>query len=65
MLPLLSSPSDLQSVGVDLGRACRRIGINAGSLDLLVAAVAIRHGAELVTFDAGVGRDCECIGAEG
>jgi predicted nucleic acid-binding protein len=52
-LPLLSSPSDLWSVGVDLGRACRRMGINAGSLDLLIAAVAIHHGAELITFDAG------------
>jgi hypothetical protein len=50
-VPLLNSPEDLWSRGVELGRACRRAGLNAGSMDLLIAAVAIHHGAELVTFD--------------
>ena len=50
-LPLLSSPSNLWSSGVELGRACRRIGLYVGSIDLLIAAIAIHHGAELVTFD--------------
>ena len=50
-LPLLESPDDLWSAGVELGRACRRIGHSPGSIDLLIAAVAIHHGAELVTFD--------------
>jgi predicted nucleic acid-binding protein len=50
-LPLLASPPDLWSRGVELGRACRRIGLTAGSIDLLIAAVAIYHGAELLTFD--------------
>jgi predicted nucleic acid-binding protein len=50
-LVLLASPSDLWSSGVELGRACRRIGFSPGSIDLLIAAVAIHHGAELVTFD--------------
>jgi hypothetical protein len=50
-LPLLASPGNLWSSGVELGRACQRIGVSAGSIDLLIAAVAIHHGAELITFD--------------
>ena len=50
-LPLLASPVDLWSSGVELGRACHRVGVNAGSIDLLIAVIAIHHGAELVTFD--------------
>jgi predicted nucleic acid-binding protein len=52
-LPVLTSPSDLWSAGTELGRACRRKGFNASSIDLLIAAVAIHHGAELITFDSG------------
>jgi predicted nucleic acid-binding protein len=51
-MPLLASPVDLWSRGVELGRTCRRAGLIAGSLDLLIAAVALYHTAELVTFDA-------------
>ena len=51
-MPLLASPVDLWGRGVELGRACRRAGLNAGSLDLLIVAVALYHAAELVTFDA-------------
>ena len=50
-LPLLLNPPHLWSAGVELGRACRRVGVNAGSIDLLIAVVAIHHEAELVTFD--------------
>jgi predicted nucleic acid-binding protein len=50
-LPLLDSPANLWSSGVELGRACRRIGVVAGSIDLLIATIAIHHGAELVTVD--------------
>jgi predicted nucleic acid-binding protein len=52
-LPLLASPPDLWGNGVELGRSCRRIGVTPNSIDLLIAVVAIHHGAELVTFDAG------------
>jgi predicted nucleic acid-binding protein len=52
-LPLLSSPDNLWSQGAELGRACRRKGVTVGSLDLLIAIVALHHAAELVTFDAG------------
>jgi predicted nucleic acid-binding protein len=51
-MPVLASPDDLWSRGIELGRACRRAGLTAGSIDLLIAAVALYHAAELVTFDA-------------
>jgi predicted nucleic acid-binding protein len=35
-----------------LGRRCRENGLTPGSLDLLIAAVAIHHDAELLTFDS-------------
>ena len=50
-LPLLASPTNLWSHGVDLGRICRRNGWSVGSIDLLIAVVAIHHQAELITFD--------------
>jgi predicted nucleic acid-binding protein len=52
-MPLLATPIDLWSRATDLGRSCRRAGVSAGSLDLLIAGVALYHAAELVTFDAG------------
>lgn len=52
-MPLLTSPADLWHQAANLGRSCRRAGVNAGSLDLVIAAVALHHTAELVTFDAG------------
>jgi predicted nucleic acid-binding protein len=51
-LPMLATPVDLWSEAATLGQRCRREGITAGSLDLLIACVALHHGAELVTFDA-------------
>lgn len=50
-LPLLPTPSTLWQDAARLGQACRDSGFNAGSLDLLIAAIAIHHDAELVTFD--------------
>lgn len=50
--PLLKTPSDLWTRAADLGRACRHAGLPAGSLDLLIASVAISHDAELLTFDS-------------
>jgi hypothetical protein len=51
-IPELITPADLWPRGAELGRVCRAAGINAAALDLLIAQVAIHHGAELVTFDA-------------
>ena len=49
---MLPTPAALWSKAAELGQACRKGGVNAGSLDLLIATVAIHHDAELVTFDA-------------
>ena len=51
-LPLLADPPDLWERAAELGRTCRGGGFTAGSIDLLIAATALHHGAELVSFDA-------------
>ena len=51
-LPLLPTPRDLWTRAATLGQRCRGKGITAGSLDLLIVAVAIHHQADLITFDA-------------
>ena len=61
-MPLLTSPGDLWGRGVELGRACRRVGLNAGSIDLLIAAIALYHRAELVTFDTDFQKISEVSG---
>jgi predicted nucleic acid-binding protein len=50
-LPMLTTPPDLWTQAAQLGQACRGQGITAASLDLLIAAVALHYGAEIVTFD--------------
>ena len=50
--PMLATPGDLWSKAASLGQRCRRAGVTAGSLDLLIACVALHHDVELVTFDA-------------
>ena len=50
-LPTLSTPGDLWTKAAALGQACRRKSMSVGSVDLLIAAVALHHGAEIVTFD--------------
>lgn len=51
-LPMLPTPADLWQQAINLGQACRQIGRTVLSLDLLIAAVALHHNAELVSFDA-------------
>jgi predicted nucleic acid-binding protein len=51
-MTMLLSPSTLWSDAASLGRRCRENGLTPGSLDLLIATVAMHHGAELVTFDS-------------
>ena len=50
-LPLLSTPVDLWARAADLGQTCRQKNITVGSLDLLIAAIALHHSAEVITFD--------------
>jgi predicted nucleic acid-binding protein len=50
-LPMLATPPTLWSNAADLGQACRQKNITVHSLDLLIATIAVHHGAEMVTFD--------------
>ena len=54
-LPVLTTPDDLWSRATVLSQQCRRSGITATALDLLISTIAIVHNAELVTFDADFG----------
>lgn len=51
-LPLLPTPPQIWRDAARLGQRCRDKGLNAGSLDLVIAAITIHHQAELVTGDA-------------
>jgi len=50
-MPILSTPASLWSDAAGLGQACRRKNLTISSLDLLIAAIAHHHGAEVLTFD--------------
>ena len=50
--PLLPTPATLWRDAAELGRRCRQNGHTPGSLDLLIAALAIHHDAELISFDS-------------
>ncbi len=57
--PLLETPADLWTSAAALGQVCRKSGIAAGSIDLLIASLVMHHQATLVTFD----RDFQAISA--
>ncbi len=50
-LPMLATPPLLWTQAAELGQACRKKNITINSLDLLIAMIALHHGAEVVTFD--------------
>lgn len=50
-LPLLATPPRLWRDAALLGQTCRDQGFTAGSLDLVIAALALHHHAELITSD--------------
>jgi predicted nucleic acid-binding protein len=50
-LPMLATPALLWTQAAALGQACRQKNITVNSLDLLIATIALHHGAEVVTFD--------------
>ena len=50
-LPILATPPMLWTLATDLGQQCRHNNITVNSLDLLIATIAMQHGAEVVTFD--------------
>jgi len=49
--PVLSTPSDLWKRATSLGRTLRDKGYVVGSIDLVIAALASYHGAQIITFD--------------
>lgn len=49
--PWLATPPGVWEKAAELGRSCRHKGWTIGSLDLLIASVAIHHKVELITFD--------------
>ncbi|HZZ80022.1 MAG TPA: PIN domain-containing protein [Gemmataceae bacterium] len=51
LLPTLATPPSLWTDAADLGQMCRQKNITVNSLDLLIAAVALHHSADVVTFD--------------
>ena len=50
-LPMLATPLLLWPDAAKLGQACRQKNITVNSLDLLIATIALHHGAAVVTFD--------------
>jgi predicted nucleic acid-binding protein len=50
-LPMLVTPPLLWSLATQLGQACRLKNITVNSFDLLIATIAIHHGAEVISFD--------------
>ena len=50
-LPMLATPALLWTQAAALGQACRQKNVTVNSLDLLIATIALHHGAEVITFD--------------
>jgi predicted nucleic acid-binding protein len=50
-LPMLATPPSLWTEAAKLGQTCRQKNITVNSLDLLIAVIALNHGAEVITFD--------------
>ena len=50
--PILPTPPRIWRDATRLVQTCRDRGFNAGLLDLLIAAIAIHHKVEVITFDA-------------
>lgn len=44
-------PTNVWTAAATVGQNCPNHGFTIGSLDLIIAAVAIHHGATLITFD--------------
>ena len=60
--PTLPTPENIWHRAASLGRRCRKAGHTAGSLDLLIATVALAHDAVLVTLDDDFEKIARCGG---
>jgi predicted nucleic acid-binding protein len=49
--PMLLAPPNLWTLAASLGQECRRTKLPIGAHELLLAAIAIHHDAEIVTFN--------------
>jgi len=52
LVSILPAHPALWRDAIALGQKCVDAGVNAPSMDLVIAAASIHHGAEVVTFDA-------------
>jgi predicted nucleic acid-binding protein len=52
-VPMLPTPSNLWREVVPVVRTCIRKGNPVGTLDALIAVIALAHGARIVSFDHG------------
>jgi predicted nucleic acid-binding protein len=52
-VPMLGTPENLWQAATALGEKCTERGLSMAGIDLLIAQIAIQHGAEIVTFDSG------------
>jgi predicted nucleic acid-binding protein len=52
-VPMLATPSNLWREVVPVVRTCTRKGNPVGTLDALIAVIALAHGARIVSFDHG------------
>lgn len=50
-VPMVPTPEGLWQDAERFGQLCQDAGLTVPPLDLLIAAVAVRHRAEVVTFD--------------
>lgn len=50
-MPLVQPVRDDHIAAADLRRACRKSGVQLGTIDALIAQLAIRHGHTLLTTD--------------
>jgi len=52
VVPMLPTPASLWKDATRFGQICQDAGVTVPPLDLIIAAVAVAHGAEVVTFDS-------------
>ena len=50
-MPTLATPPNLWTLAASLGQECRRTKLPIGAHELLLAAIALHHDAEIVTFN--------------
>jgi len=65
LIPELAMTAEVWDDAFDLARRCRAAGVTAPATDILIAACAWRHGAELEHADSDFDAIARCSGREG